>query len=285
MVPARLSPAKHASIDELIYVVAKKFGDGMFQSCYDVQNPSSGKKALDMMCGEEADKCTPQSWLDFMGDKTKNPMVPFNIQFLLSATNTTQVTGINGTVELHAMSSDTKPCTESCNCQDCGAKCSPIPPDVPPSSWTICGYDAMYVIMFCVFAGFVIIFGSAQIFIIIHCPTHNRGCGKSNMRHHKLNEESDTDEASAKSPRLMRAPGCYDKLQASFEGLLTSIFAAWGRLCARHPVLVILASVVTCVVLIVGICFFKVVTDPVELWSAPDSRARLEKNYFDENFG
>jgi Niemann-Pick C1 protein len=272
-------------IDELYYVVAEKFGDGMFQSCHDVQNPSSGKKALDMICGQEADKCTIQTWLDFMGDKSKNPMVPFTIHFVLSANGTASVPGFQGPTQLHAMTADTKPCNESCNCQDCVAKCSPVPPDTPSPSWTIGGYDAMYVIMFAVFAGFIIIFGTIQIFMFLHCPKHVESCGISQMRHHKLNGDSDTEEASVKSHRSVNAPGCYDRLQANFEALLTRIFAAWGRLCARHPIVVIVVCVVVCVVLIVGISFVKVTTDPVELWSAPDSRARLEKNYFDENFG
>ena len=29
----------------------------------------------------------------------------------------------------------------------------------------------------------------------------------------------------------------------------------------------------------------QVITDPVELWSSPDSQARAEKDYFDDNFG
>lgn len=32
-------------------------------------------------------------------------------------------------------------------------------------------------------------------------------------------------------------------------------------------------------------CFGQVITDPVELWSPPESEARLQKNYFDEKFG
>ena len=34
----------------------------------------------------------------------------------------------------------------------------------------------------------------------------------------------------------------------------------------------------------VGIILLKVTIDPVELWAAPQSRSRLEKDYFDENF-
>lgn len=33
-----------------------------------------------------------------------------------------------------------------------------------------------------------------------------------------------------------------------------------------------------------GILLVEIVTDPVELWSGPQSRARLEKDYYDETF-
>ena len=34
-----------------------------------------------------------------------------------------------------------------------------------------------------------------------------------------------------------------------------------------------------------GLVFIQVTTDPVDLWSAPGSQARLEKEYFDTHFG
>lgn len=34
-----------------------------------------------------------------------------------------------------------------------------------------------------------------------------------------------------------------------------------------------------------GILFIKITTDPVNLWAAPNSRARQEKDYFDKHFG
>lgn len=35
----------------------------------------------------------------------------------------------------------------------------------------------------------------------------------------------------------------------------------------------------------VGVFFMKITTDPVELWAAPHSRSRAEKDYFDNKFG
>lgn len=33
-----------------------------------------------------------------------------------------------------------------------------------------------------------------------------------------------------------------------------------------------------------GIKYLKITTDPVELWAAPNSRSRLEREFFDSNF-
>lgn len=58
----------------------------------------------------------------------------------------------------------------------------------------------------------------------------------------------------------------------------------WGRIAARYPLFVILSCVVICGALMFGIYFAEVVTDPVQLWSGPQSRTRLNKNYFDNTF-
>lgn len=33
-----------------------------------------------------------------------------------------------------------------------------------------------------------------------------------------------------------------------------------------------------------GIKYLKITTDPVELWAAPNSRSRIEREFFDSNF-
>ena len=43
-----MSDEHKEAISKLAYAVSEKFGVGMYDSCRDVQNPSSGKHALDM---------------------------------------------------------------------------------------------------------------------------------------------------------------------------------------------------------------------------------------------
>lgn len=267
------------AISELTYTVSEDFGFGMFNSCRDVQNPSSGKHALDMLCGEDASKCTPKDWLEYMGDKKKNPVVPFTINFILTSNNTVVPTPDGRNVTLEPMRSHIEPCNESCSCQDCRSKCEPLPPVVPPHPWTILGYDAMCLVGATFYAAFITIFGLIYIWTCLFCPNEE-------LSQCIVNGDSDTrflvSPTSSKSSAFC-AP-CH-RLQAKFEHLLTTAFAAWGRFCACHVTAVVVTSVLVCVVLSVGIVKFDVVTDPVELWSAPNSRARIEKNYFDDSFG
>ena len=48
-------------------------------------------------------------------------------------------------------------------------------------------------------------------------------------------------------------------------------------------------TIIPVVVILAALCFgsryYKVTTDPVDLWVASNSRARQEKAFFDENFG
>lgn len=54
--------------------------------------------------------------------------------------------------------------------------------------------------------------------------------------------------------------------------------------CAKWPKLVLLFGVSQACALAVGIIYLQVTIDPVELWASPESRSRLEKDYFDKSF-
>lgn len=261
-------------LQAVYYGVSQDFAYGMFNSCKDVQNPSSGQKALDMLCGREASKCTPQDWLNYMGDKSKNPMAPFTIYFTISPNDTIHLDKLN--VTLTPMHNDIAPCNSSCSCQDCRSSCKPLPPDIPPQKWSILGFDPVIFIVSCVYCAFVIVFGSVHIWIYFYCPPADKSW--------PLNDG--TTAAKDDDCAYMRdvAPGRYDRFQVRTEEFFEHNFRIWGHFCARHLVVVPCTCVVICVALAAGLFFFQVTSNPVELWSAPDSQARQEKNYFDNNF-
>ena len=65
---------------------------------------------------------------------------------------------------------------------------------------------------------------------------------------------------------------------------MTDFFTAWGTACARYPVPVMVLGVCFALGLSTGVQWLRVETDPVELWAAPLSRSRVEKDYYDRTF-
>lgn len=67
--------------------------NGTYNSCSQVQVPSTGLLALDLMCGDwGASRCSPTKWFAFMGDAAGSPYVPFQITYK-HYPNTTEVNG------------------------------------------------------------------------------------------------------------------------------------------------------------------------------------------------
>lgn len=87
------------------------------------------------------------------------------------------------------------------------------------------------------------------------------------------------------SPALPGEASCCDQLGAAFEGCLRQLFTQWGSFCVRNPGCVIFFSLAFIAACSSGLVFVQVTTNPVDLWSAPSSQARLEKEYFDTHFG
>ena len=78
--------------------------------------------------------------------------------------------------------------------------------------------------------------------------------------------------------------GYSERIGAKMDQWLQKSFAAWGRMCAGHPVAVLCVGLAASCALAAGLVLFQVTTDPVELWSAANSRARQERNYFNDHF-
>ena len=297
------SGEKKTQIKSVDYLITHEFANGMFNSCKEVQMPSTNEKALTVFCGHTAAQCTIKVWLDYMGD-TSNGHTPFTINF-----NITDKPWFDPTTNMtyFPMNELTTKCNETalnksaCSCQDCKASCSEIPsypkPTKPP---TILGFDSWYFIMFILYIIFVLFFGTYVLcYNIIFLNTFGVK-EKSNRYDSTTEDRSDlgSDSINGEGRRVKRnlanvaAPlvnknsiNCFEKIGAKIENFLQTVFTKWGTCCARHPIIVIVLGIIVAGGLSAGITMFKVTTNPVELWSAKNSRARTEKDYFDSHFG
>ncbi|MCI4390967.1 hypothetical protein PGIGA_G00129000 [Pangasianodon gigas] len=265
------------NVVELSYYISQDFANAMYNACKDVEAPSSNVKALSLLCGRDASACTPTNWIQYMFD-TNNGQVPFAIDPVFSGNLPSGMTFMNN---------HTFGCTESlddgsapCSCQDCSAACGPSP--VPPPSplpWTILGYDAMCFIMWLSYAAFLLVFFG--MLILAWC-FRKRDITSEYGPIQDSNEPLSLNKDPARSSSEVT---CCESLGERFENFLRNVFSCWGSFCVRCPLLVILASIVLVVICCMGLKYTRITTDPVDLWSAPHSRARQEKQYFDEHFG
>ncbi|CAG4982286.1 unnamed protein product [Colias eurytheme] len=298
--PAKTSPfnATHQRIDEIDYHLGATYMNNTFTSCSNVQVPSSNQLALDLMCGEYGSQfCTPQRWFDTMGD-ANSAFVPFQINY---------ISGDEPSDGLTPYNPPTRPCNEGingqpgCSCLDCLSACpAPPPSPAPPRPFTIAGADGYAVCMAIVFVIFTSLFLGG-----VYCCNQQEnvveawrsvdldGPETSPLHTHRSSVASETNaEMSAAGGTawpLDRAEGAtdasfFEKLGAKTETKLEDFFQWWGTIMASRPWLVLFLGLCFIVALGHGIKYMQVTTNPVELWAAPNSRSRQEREFFDSHF-
>lgn len=237
----------------------RRYAEAAFSSCRGVRLPATGGFAIATMCGRYgAELCTAQRWLDFQGDKN-NGLAPLQIDFQLLPNGSEPGRGI-APLDAPVWSCDQAPAEgqEPCSCQDCARACPPVvPPAEPPPPFRIGEADGVLVICVLIFAGLALTF-----LVAVLC-------------------RRDSAELAVKP----RARGCSERAGDAWHGALESGFRCWGTAVASQPVAVLLVAVAVAGGLSAGLVTLRLTTDPVELWSAPGSRARQEKAFHDRHFG
>ncbi|XP_053427652.1 NPC intracellular cholesterol transporter 1 isoform X3 [Nycticebus coucang] len=278
------------NVKELQYYIEQNFANAMYNACRDVEAPSSNVKALGLLCGKDAAACNATNWIEYMFNKD-NGQAPFTITPIFSDLP------VHG---MEPMNNTTKGCNESvdevtgpCSCQDCSAACGPRPqPPPPPVPWRLFGLDALCVIMWITYMAFLLVFFGAffavwcyrkRYFVSEYTPIDSSIAFSVNGSDKGISRLLTSTLPS--SPALPGEASCCDPVGAAFEGCLRHLFTHWGSFCVRNPGCVIFFSLVFITACSSGLVFIQVTTNPVDLWSAPGSQARLEKEYFDQHFG
>ena len=274
--------------------LSKNFSQSLYDSIEYVIFPATNGRVLDNMCGVKADQCTPDKFFGFIGQKVNG--APFNIQFHLgeqhNATNNSITNLNNKLLKCSDVYFDhhTGRNSSQCSCQDCPAVCPvpPIPPTPPPKHY-IMGLEAHCFWTIIGLLIFILLFLAFNLIIVF--TTARKGMAEIEARSDVLKTTSVESSVPSNYKDTDALYGAYSdsgsflvRLGIKTENLLQHAFRKWGTLCAYHPFIVILVSLVIISILSVGLIRFTVVTNPVDLWSAPDSQAREEKNYYDKRF-
>ncbi|KAG9335484.1 hypothetical protein JZ751_004613 [Albula glossodonta] len=277
-----------------VTILGQKFIDASFKSCKNVRIPATGGYAIATMCGRYgASLCTPQRWLDFQGD-TSNGLAPLDIDFRIIPEGDAVPPGIvpyAGTALRCNETTDTG--GKACSCQDCVESCPAVaPPPNPPPPFQIGELDGVMVVCLIAFVALSIsflIFLAVQKFVGGHdVDMKAKGEGtkgkdkNSNTVHGAKGRKA---EVQAKAETIdPQDVTCTDRNSLATQEFLGSLFRNWGTLMARHPFKVLLVSAAVVAAFAAGLMHIELTTDPVQLWSAPNSRARREKDFHDKHF-
>uniref|UniRef100_W8AQJ5 Niemann-Pick C1 protein n=1 Tax=Ceratitis capitata TaxID=7213 RepID=W8AQJ5_CERCA len=242
-----------------------------YKSCSQVSVPSTGQKAFDIMCGSYmASRCSPTKWFGFMGDQASNPYVPFQITYVQHENSSSIIDGYT------PLDPETTPCNEklndktpACGCSDCEASCPvPVPEPPRPEPFKIAGFDAFTVIMTVVFCV------GTLLFLMGVCLFPS-----------KRSEHDDNEVDGAQGPTLDDyETGYFENLGAKTEKYLEAFFTTWGKFFARRPKLTLIGGICFVIIMGYGIKYLHITTDPVQLWASPQSKSRIEREFFDSQF-
>ncbi|KPJ18614.1 Niemann-Pick C1 protein [Papilio machaon] len=252
-----LNKDKKEQIEEIDYHLGATYMNSTFDSCLQVQMPSSNQRALDLMCGSwGAAYCTPQRWFDFMGDASTG-LVPFQINYISGDEPVDQFVPYQPPTRSCSASINGQP---GCSCLDCAASC-PVPPPRPPPHrpFTIMGTDGYAFVMAIIFLIFSTLFLSG-----VYCcnPNENQvddwarggedvrgGSETSPLHSHRSSVASDTNQEMSTNPTSVgwtadQADGAadatfFERLGAETETRLEDFFQWWGCIMAFRPWIVL----------------------------------------------
>lgn len=243
------------------------FAEDTYASCSRVRIPAAASLAVGAMCGVYGSAlCNAQRWLNYQGD-TGNGLAPLDITFHL------QEPGQAPGSPMQPLNASVTRCNESqgdgaaaCSCQDCAASCPAIArPRALDATFRLgrmAGGLALVIILVCVLA---VLAAALTAFRVL--PGRASSCGKGG------------------TPAPRAEPGLSSRLSLWTHLFLGRCFQRWGTWVASWPLTVLAVSVAVVVALAAGLVFTELTTDPVELWSAPNSQARKEKAFHDQHFG
>ena len=245
-------------VEEVEVYAAKEYMRDTYGSCKNVIHPASGNLAMDLACGVHgASRCSAKLWYEYQGDPDVNNFISFRMRFLPDKPYWN---------ESAKTCDDNYEGYQACSCVDCPTAC-PVK-ELPAGSggFLIFGYSGYGFLAGLIIALFVIF--AAVVFTLLRRIWR------------PVTDTFETELAEINKGDSKPRGIC----GGSVQKMLETGFAVWGKAFATHPTIALFTLSYVIVALSYGITRLSITSDPIEIWAAPTSRARIEKDYFDSRF-
>lgn len=284
------------AVKSVEYGVSDEFKQGFYDSCKSVQFGATNGFAMDLIGGGAKDA---DGFLKYMGDVRPGLGSPFQINF---------PNNVETAYDRQPLNCADASLESKCTCVDCPAVCPSLPYIAPPTN-AKCHVGAVSCLTF----SLLILYSVAILAGIVYyswkqairhrqrryerlalvdpplSPSTNGPNGLDGMV--GRGEDAESGPSGSIHFRLGRGASLLDPMdhlqpkQNKINAVLRRFFYRLGLTCARRPLETFALAAVVVGALNIGWKDFKVETDPVRLWVAPNSESALQKHYFDDTFG
>jgi Niemann-Pick C1 protein len=301
----QISSTGETAVQSLDFFVSERHGQGFFDSCKDVKVGATNGYAMDLI-GEGAKDYS--AFLNSMGQE-KPLGSPFQISF--PSSTPPGIVAFNKPAR-HCADSDL---SSRCACVDCPQIC-PTLPDIPTSS-SSCRVGALSCLSFILILAYslcLIAFMSGFSLQTAIRRRRERKYGRLTLAPETNSEtplsprsrsrdlvgasslarylDGEQSSPSTTGPRnagrgvtLLDPLDSVQPRQYRLNVKLRRMFYKLGLFTASYPWATFAIVFTLAGLLNIGWSSFSVETDPVRLWVAPDSESKIQKDFFDQNFG
>ena len=289
------------AVESVDFFVQEQFAKGFFDSCKNVQMGATNGYAMDLIGGGAKNYA---EFLKFMGDE-KPIGSPFQINY--------------PPVSPGQYSFNTTPrnCADPgldsrCACIDCPDVCQVLPYVPPPGAGPVChvgGWTCLSFVLTLAYSLAAVSFLLGYLITVTlrkrqektyeRMPlstdtasprTHTRGLvGAGSLAQYLDGEDGGGSQSEAR--HFSRGASLLDPIETlqprhyELNSVLRRSFYKLGIFASSSPWLTFSIIFFLIGLLNVGWKKFDVETDPVRLWVAPNSQSKLQKDFFDQNFG
>lgn len=293
------------AVESVDFHVGQEFGEAFFDSCKDVKVGAMNGYAMDFIGGGAKNY---SSFLKFMGDE-KALGSPFQINY------PSHTPPDKTTIELAPRNCADIDLASRCSCIDCPVVCQTLPYVPPPTTQSSCNVGVISCFSFTLLLAYSLAVVAFILGYVLQVTLRKQREGtyermvlsadsasvlSPRSRSHALvgagslshRDGEDSPRAQSESRHILgRGASLLDSAETAqprqyrLNTLLRRAFYRLGLTAASSPWLM-LATVFTIVGLLnLGWSKFEIETDPVRLWVAPTSESKLQKEFFDQNFG